>query len=52
MVCNNSKILEKISPVIYNSYMVYFDELMDMIMDDIFEEEVIFIHLGLLSKFS
>ena len=32
--------------------MVYFDELMDMIMDDIFEEEVFFIHLGSLFKFS
>jgi hypothetical protein len=52
MICNNSKILEKISPVIYNSYMIYFDELMDMIMDDIFEEEVFFNNLGCLSKFS
>ena len=34
--------LEKVVPVIFDAYILYFDEMFDIIIDEILEEEVIY----------
>lgn len=41
MECHNQAILNKVGPIIYNNYLVYFDEIFDLLMDDILLDEVI-----------
>ena len=36
--------LEKVVPVIFETYILYFDEMFDMIIDEILEEEVIILN--------
>lgn len=40
--CSNNALLSKISNSILSSYMVYFDEIFNALVDDLLEEEVIY----------
>lgn len=40
--CSNNALLSKISNTILSSYMVYFDEIFNALVDDLLEEEVIY----------
>lgn len=40
--CSNNVLLSKISNTILSSYMVYFDEIFNALVDDLLEEEVIY----------
>ena len=39
--CRNDKLISKLSSNIISSYMVYFDDIFALLMDEMLEEEVI-----------
>lgn len=42
--CRNNALLGRLSSSIISSYMVYFDEIYALLIDEIIEEEVIFLN--------
>ena len=38
--CKNEQILVKLGPMLYNTFYVFFDDIMDLLFDDILEEEI------------
>lgn len=44
LVCRNFNLIEKLAPTIYNSMAACFDEIFDLLIDEVLIEEAIFLN--------
>lgn len=42
--CKNNELLGKLSSNLVSSYLVYFDEIFNLMMDELLEDEVIYLN--------